>query len=517
MAEYKVLITTSGMGSRLGDLTKYTNKSLVRIGNKPAISHIIESYPEETKFVITIGHYGQHIQDFLEMAYPQKSFDFVNVDIFDGEGSSLIYSLLCAKDKINCPFIFHVGDAIIKDHNFKVVNNNWVAGYKKNNSSQYRTFNVDSKKVTHFNEKGELNHDYVYVGVAGIKDYKDFWEKLEHIYSKDKLNRSLSDVHVIRDLIKTKEINYIEINNWYDIGNTSELQKTRSKFPSDMNVLDKIDENIFMFENFVIKFFSDPIIAKNRAKRGKILEEVTPKILDYKNNFFKYEKSVGNLFSRTVTPKKFKYFLDWLDKYLWTNENTDLEEKNHDFYFNKTNERINKYFDKFNENSKIINGSKIPTISDLLSELNKEYMCKGISSRIHGDLILDNVIETENGFSLIDWRQDFAGELETGDIYYDLAKLNHNLIFNHFLVESGNFKINEKNKVINCDILVSKNLLDCREILHKFIVDKGYDLKKVKILTAIIWINMAPLHEYPLNKFLFNFGKYNLFREIDQK
>ena len=92
-----------------------------------------------------------------------------------------------------------------------------------------------------------------------------------------------------------------------------------------------------------------------------------------------------------------------------------------------------------------------------------------------------------------------------------------NLIFNHFLVESGNFTINEKNKVINCDILVSKNLLDCRDVLHKFIVDKGYDLKKVKILTAIIWINMAPLHEYPLNKFLFNFGKYNLFREITQK
>ena len=45
MAEYKVLLTTSGLGSRLGNLTKFTNKSLVRVGDKPAISHIIESYP----------------------------------------------------------------------------------------------------------------------------------------------------------------------------------------------------------------------------------------------------------------------------------------------------------------------------------------------------------------------------------------------------------------------------------------------------------------------------------------
>ena len=45
MAEYKVLITTSGIGSRLGNLTEYTNKGLVRVGKKPSISYIIESYP----------------------------------------------------------------------------------------------------------------------------------------------------------------------------------------------------------------------------------------------------------------------------------------------------------------------------------------------------------------------------------------------------------------------------------------------------------------------------------------
>ena len=40
-----VLITTSGIGNRLGNLTKFTNKSLVRVGEKPSISYIIESYP----------------------------------------------------------------------------------------------------------------------------------------------------------------------------------------------------------------------------------------------------------------------------------------------------------------------------------------------------------------------------------------------------------------------------------------------------------------------------------------
>ena len=47
MAGYKVLITASGLGSRLGNLTKFTNKGLVRIGKKPALSYIIESYPDD--------------------------------------------------------------------------------------------------------------------------------------------------------------------------------------------------------------------------------------------------------------------------------------------------------------------------------------------------------------------------------------------------------------------------------------------------------------------------------------
>ena len=54
MKKFKILITTSGIGSRLGELTDYINKSLVRIGNKPALSLIIDNYPKNTEFVVTL-------------------------------------------------------------------------------------------------------------------------------------------------------------------------------------------------------------------------------------------------------------------------------------------------------------------------------------------------------------------------------------------------------------------------------------------------------------------------------
>ena len=100
--------------------------------------------------------------------------------------------------------------------------------------------------------------------------------------------------------------------------------------------------------------------------------------------------------------------------------------------------------------------------------------------------------------------------MEVGDIYYDLAKLNHNLVVNHEIVSNGHFS----SDVNNCYILCNSTLVQCTTILHNFITKNGYDLKKVKTLTGLIWINMAPLHEYPFNKFLFNYGKYILTKEL---
>jgi aminoglycoside phosphotransferase (APT) family kinase protein len=158
----------------------------------------------------------------------------------------------------------------------------------------------------------------------------------------------------------------------------------------------------------------------------------------------------------------------------------------------------------------MVNNEQLPPIHDLTKSINSEWLCDGLPSQFHGDFILDNIIETNDGFCLIDWRQDFAGDLEVGDIYYDLAKLNHNLTVNHDLVNRNLFDSSTN----NCYILTNSTLNECQEILHNFIIENGYDLKKVKVLTSLIWINMAPLHEYPFNNFLFNFGKYNLYKNL---
>jgi NDP-sugar pyrophosphorylase family protein len=126
MVEYKVLITTSGVGSRLGDLTKYTNKCLVRVGKKPAISYIVEAYPKEVELVVTVGYFGEQVKDFLTLAYPERKITFIEVDKYEGEGSSLGYSMLKAKDELRCPFIFHAADTIITEETAYIYNDYFV-------------------------------------------------------------------------------------------------------------------------------------------------------------------------------------------------------------------------------------------------------------------------------------------------------------------------------------------------------------------------------------------------------
>lgn len=516
MAEYKVLITTSGIGSRLGDLTKYTNKCLVRVGKKPAISYIIESYPEDIEIVITLGYFGNQVKDFLTLAYPNRNFNFIEIDKFEGEGSSLGYSILKTKDELQCPFIFHAADTIITEK-IPAPTNNWLGTQLKENNSQYRTISWVPNRM--INEKGDLDSKFAYIGLAGIYDYQLFWDSLTEEYNSNINDTSLSDCHAINKMNVKWEV--VEYFKWLDIGNVSELKHAREVIHDKFELLDKVDESIFLFNDFVIKFFYNKKICANRVQRCQELSGLTPKLLGYTDNFYKYEYAVGDLLATAVDETIFDNFLDWSKENLWIKhgESEEFKKITENFYFDKTYERLEKLFtnNKIEDKEIIINGVAVPPAIDMLKKIDKDWLCSKTHYQFHGDYILDNIIyKDKNDFILLDWRQDFGGDLKNGDIYYDLAKLNHNLLFNHDIVHQGLFNVIKKHDTIKCDILRSNTLTDCRENLHNWIIKNGLDLKKVQALTAIIWLNMSPLHDYRMGEFLYYFGRFSLYKVFNK-
>jgi choline kinase len=230
--KYKVLITTSGTGSRLGELTKHTNKALVPINGRPTIEYIFDSYSKETPFVITLGFLGDQVKEYLLKNYPDHNFEFVTVDKYIGDGSSLLYSMLCAKDYLQTPFIFHACDTIVTEK-IPEPTEDWVIGYVIDPSTttidvkQYRTHKVKDGYLVKVNDKGVPDFDSIHIGMTGIHDYKKFWQVVEGLYTSDPNNQALGDVPVIEKLLAEEtKFKWIPFKTWLDTGNLKALAET---------------------------------------------------------------------------------------------------------------------------------------------------------------------------------------------------------------------------------------------------------------------------------------------------
>jgi YrbI family 3-deoxy-D-manno-octulosonate 8-phosphate phosphatase len=522
--DYKVLITTSGLGTRLGEATKYTNKSLVKLGQKPVLSYIIEAYPPDVELVITVGYFAEHIKEFIRLAYPDRKITFVQVDLFEGPGSSLGYSMLQARNALQCPFIYHACDTIVEGR-IPAPDKNWIGGYRGGNiASMYSSFDVLGDRVVEMKAKGALKSDYVHIGLVGVNDYLGFWEALERQYRQDTNDASLNDCSAINLMLKRNDYFVVqEFATWFDTGNVESLNQARQNIKSEMAVLDKVDEAIFIFDDFVIKFFADADMARQRVARADILAGLTPPIKGSTNNFYSYQYVQGDLYSRVVTPTEFSKFLQWAKDNLWIkNQEVGAEQFKaacRDFYENKTLARVNKFISRngIADSVDVINGVTVPTFEEMFKKIDFDYLTSAEQYRIHGDFILDNIVKTDSGYSLLDWRQNFGGLLKAGDIYYDLAKLSHNLIVNHDIVGKDLFKISIKDRKVECDILRKNNLVLCQKVLEDFLVTNGFDLNKVRLLTALIWLNMSPLHQHPFDSFLFYFGKLHLWQALQSR
>ena len=117
----------------------------------------------------------------------------------------------------------------------------------------------------------------------------------------------------------------------------------------------------------------------------------------------------------------------------------------------------------------------------------------------------------------MDWREDFSGLKNYGDLYYDLAKINHGLIIDHNVISQSKFKINVEGLKIKFSFFRSKTNMECQKTLFNFIKQNNLSLYKVKILTSLIFLNIAGLHHYPYSIFLYYLGKLSLQKVINEK
>lgn len=523
----KFLITSAGLGTRLGTYSKYKNKALITLGTKPAISHIIDRIPYDAEIIIALGYKGELLEATLKTIHADRKIKFVTVDIYEGSGSGLGYTMRSCKNFLQSPFIFIPNDTIIYETNFVIdplTVGNWIGVYKKRTGDnvdpqQYRCVEAGTNKI---HPKGIITDD-VYIGLCGINDYETFWSAMENDRAVEEGESfGLNFLHNKRRF---------EFPDWFDTGNISSLTKAENAFSSkEFNILPKENEAIWITDNTVLKYHDDQQFISDRIKRVSYSSSgLYPKVRQIHKNIYAYSKIPGKVFSEVMNVPSTKIVLHKMQDAVWSKTAnlcaeecmSHKEEIVEEFYKTKSLERLRIYKERFEviDQAKIINGEYCASMYDSLNSVDwKKLTADIILAEFHGDFHGENIIfdSSNNKFKLIDWRQNFgSNRYHYGDVYYDLAKFQHGLIVAHYMVATDNYFVTDIDDT-TCQIDIRQTLIqtECRKYFEKWLNENNYQSDIVNLLTALIFLNIAPLHHYPYSKFLYYLGQYLLQKAI---
>lgn len=487
------------------------------------LSHLIEQFPKNVEFVIALGYKGYLVREFLGLAYPQCRFFFADVEPYEGPGSGLGLSLLSCKQHLQQPFIFISCDTLVKE-SIPTPEVDWMGYANLTEMKQYRTLKVESGQVEAICEKGEgyTGKHKPYIGLAGIHNYQNFWGAMEQ---GEELALLIGEAHGLRCMLK----NGISAHGftWYDTGNPEALQKTREVYrePDSPNILEKANEAIWFVDGQVIKFSDDESFISNRVQRAAEIKGFVPDVSGAKSYMYRYPKVEGRVLSEVVTLPLFERLLDhskvfWESHALGSSDHLRFRDTCMHFYHDKTLKRVELFYKNFarQDGTEAINGVEMPRLRQLLDDLDWLWLSDGLPGRFHGDFHFENIIWSASNqrFTFLDWRQDFGGSLTTGDVYYDFAKLQHGLIISHELIAQEHFWVDWKQDEIRYDFHRKQVLVECEQYFGKWLESEGYDRKKISILTALVYLNIAALHHHPYSDLLYALGKSMLLGELKE-
>lgn len=517
----KICILTAGRGSRIGNLCENINKALLPIGHNAILSQIIEKFPKSDTFVIGLGYKSNQIKQYLKISHPDRKFIFVNIKNYDGVGSGPGLSLLSCKKYLNEPFVFLPCDCNFLDEINIETDKNWIGISKVpvDESDQYSNVLVKEGKVQKIRDKEKSPKNYyAFTGLTFIKDHKLFWNGLR---SEVLIKNEHQTSNGLKKLVNESELHVKKIK-WKDMGTLKQFKEIQKY--SDLKNIAKNNEFIYFINNKVIKFITEEKIIDDKINKAKIKPTFFPKIKKIEKNFYYYPFWNGEIFYESGNPDQFKKLLNILDQKFWTSysvKSNTIKKLCKTFYYDKTLSRIKLFFDENNdfEFPKFVNGKPFPSFEKLLKKIPWKTLFDGIPCFIHGDLNFSNILYNKqtDKFLFIDWRQDFAGEISFGDLYYDLAKLYAGITMNFNHIIKGQYKYIETGNKSSLSFKTWKYSDDYLKIFHEFINSKGLDLKKIKILSGLTYLNMAPLHPEPINRILMIFGTLMISNGLDEK
>ena len=185
----KAIIPVAGHGTRLEPHTLKLQKSLLPVGGKPVLEHILDRITNAgiTDITLIIGHLGEQVVDFCS-SYPNANFTFVEQKERLGLGHAIYQGL----DAIDEPLLIVLGDSIFElDYNrFLSSNNSTIGVATVPDPKRFGIVELAGNRISNVWEKPDNPPSNL--ALIGI------------YYISSQLELSLSIKHLIENNIRTK-------------------------------------------------------------------------------------------------------------------------------------------------------------------------------------------------------------------------------------------------------------------------------------------------------------------------
>ncbi len=185
---------------------------------------------------------------------------------------------------------------------------------------------------------------------------------------------------------------------------------------------------------------------------------------------------------------------------------SDVEELR-EIYVSKTHKRLAeipacapKVYAMMQGDGMVINGRhyrNFPLLREKLESAINGLLSYDRRTIVHGDYCFSNILfdSMHYIFKLIDPRGRFMEQTIYGDPRYDIAKLRHSIVGRYDFITAGLYRLREtSNGAYEFYVSAPPSAAKLQEVFDEMSQAAGYCLSDVKLIEALIFLTMIPLH-----------------------
>lgn len=489
------VVLAAGRGSRLGRIGDAIPKCLLPLDDRAVLSHQLSLAPRDARKIVVTGYRSAQVREYLYLAHPGEEITVIEEENWGrGPGASLLEARNVVGDDdmifVACDTLWTADASLWHDEGSWVATAPLPAGTPAARWCRIVPDAHNELVEAIYDKRPDVVPDaQCWTALAKIErgDLRVFWEGLlnaDNHAGELQLSAGLEEVVQRGPGLGVHEI------DWLDVGDERAFRRAAATL-GGYDAL-KPDQITYVLPRRVVKFHTNRNKVEWRVTRSKLIGDAVPTTTDSFNGTMcaydyvegapVYDELEFSVYS-TIAP-----LLDWWTEMFWSTRFTERAPNFFDasdkFYRGKTFERVSS-----------LDPALRSIALDAITRVDWDDLVDGVVPGVfHGDFTFANVIlrhEPEYRFKAIDWREDYAGVVDWGDLRYDLGKLLAGARFHWHRATNGDFSRWERG--IEVELVLE------REIQERF---PEVALDDVRRIAALCLINSSALHAAPMDEIL---------------